>query len=128
MASVDKKKPEEKTESPYYTKEAALKLTNILYDPVAVEICKQIDVQDEGLLLSLTRVNTLRECHQWASKFTQDAAMNLNRTWSLGKVYRVAFLLLSRSINMKAFMSGIGLAGVQAVAEESEDFGEDKDW
>lgn len=127
MNNKAKNKEEEVKQTPYYSNEALLKMTNVLFDPIASDLVEQANLNREAHILSLGRISSSREAHYWASQITRDAGMNPKRTWTLDEVYRVAFLLLSRSINMDAFKLGIGLAGTQAV-QETEGVGEDMEW
>jgi hypothetical protein len=118
-----------------YSNDAMLKMVTLIFDPLEVATMKELGLTDEAHLLGLTRINSSLECHHWALSIMKEAgAKNLNRDtsvldgrkWPLSKIYRISFLLARRSVDMRAFMMGVGLAGKQSIAESEagEDEGE----
>jgi hypothetical protein len=88
-----------------------LRLVNFLYDP------------DNKHLSSLSFINTRREAFMLSMQKVKEAALNpikdehgqkipLSRTW------RTEYLMLTRSVDGKAFKFGVGLAHGQAEEEE----------
>ncbi len=116
-----------KERSSHYSDEAMLKMVNLLYDPLTIELCEETGVKDEAQLLSLTLINSSREAYFWALQLAKEATFSINRTWPLSRVIRVAFLLARRSLQMKAFMLGVGLAQEQAITK-TEEAGEETEW
>jgi len=112
----------------YYSDEALLKMVNLLYDPLTVALVKQIGISDEAHLLSLTRINSSREAYFWSVQIAKESALNPDRTWRISKIIRVAFLLARRSLDMRAFMLGVGLAQEQALTKSDEGVGEEAEW
>ncbi len=121
-----------------YSDEYMLKMANLVFDPMALELCKQAGLKDEGHLLGLTRINSSKEAFYWARQMTLEAAYNRDNDpelleklgddkWPLSKVFRVAFLLLRRSLEMKGFMLGVGLAQEQSIMK-TEETGEGTEW
>lgn len=114
------------TNLPHYSNEAMLKMVNVLFDPSMLSLSKELGIKDEANLLSLTRINSSREIFVWAKQITREAALNPHRQWKLGRIFRTSFLFARRSIDMKAFTMGIGLAQEQNIAK-SEESGEEYD-
>lgn len=116
--------------------DAILKMVNVLFDPLNVETVRELGLTDESNLLGLTLINSSREAFHWAMSITREAgkrklARNDDeenaRHWSLSKIKRVAFLIARRSLNMRAFSMGVGLAGKQSYdTDEGEDI--DRGW
>ena len=103
-----KEEPQDDVKRTYTTDEAQLRLVNLIYDT------------DEAHILSLTRIRTSREAFLHATQITREAALLKSRdpvTTPLSKVWRHAYLLLARSIDMHAFNMAVGLARGQAEAE-----------
>jgi hypothetical protein len=124
--------------SPRYSDEYMVKMANLVFDPMALELCAQAGIKDEGHLLGLTRINSSKEAFYWARQITMEAAYNRDTSpelveklgdnkWPLSKVFRVSFLLMRRSLDMKGFMLGVGLAQEQSIMK-TEDTGEGSDW
>jgi len=84
--------------------EALLKLVNLLYDT------------DDTKLAELSWLDH-REVFPMSIQMTKEEALKEERTIPLTKVWRTAYLRLKRSVQMKAFMVGAGLAHEQAAAE-----------
>lgn len=105
-----KKEEPQKKEERYYGSEAALlRLTNLLYDT------------DDEHLPSLTRINSTREAILLSIQVTKEMALDPKRIKlkvPLSRIFRNSFLMFKRSIGMKAFLVGAGLAQGQAEAEE----------
>lgn len=118
---------EELKRSPHYSEEAMLKMVNLLYDPLTTQLCEEVGIAAQAQLLSLTRINSSREAFFWATQMAKEATFNTERKWPLSQIIRTAFLLARRSIDMKAFMLGVGLAQEQAITK-TEETGEDADW
>ncbi len=111
---------------PYYTQEALLKVINLLFDPLTIALVEEAGIGDEGYLLSLTRIYSSREAWHWATEIGQEAFQNPNRTWSISKIIRCAFLLARRSIGMQGFLRGIDIAAQQTLVKD-EAVGEEAD-
>ena len=130
--------------SPYYSGEAVMFMSNLLYDPLAIDMLKEAGINDEAMLLGLTSINNSRECFYWAAQITKNAALLKKvrldeatkyddvdlpagqRHWPLSKIFRVAFLISRRSVDMKAFEWGNKLAQEQQITK-SEEQGEAED-
>ena len=93
--------------------EALLKLVNVLFDT------------DKEQLPQLSRLER-REVFPMSVQMMKEEALNPNRTEPLTKIWRTAYLQLKRSVDMKAFMIGAGLAHEQAQAEQEK--GEEEEW
>lgn len=93
-----------------YTSEAAmLRLTNLLYDT------------DEEHLPSLTRIHSSKEAILLSIQTAKELAtdkVRIAKKVPLSRVFRNALLMYKRSIGMKAFLVGAGLAQGQAEAAE----------
>lgn len=127
-----------------YSDAVQMRLTNLMYDPLTVALVKETGMNDEVNLLGLTRINSSREAFYWAAQITKGSArlrlvqlceqtrepdcdLGVNeRHWSLRKIFRVAFLIARRSIDMVAFKEGNKLAMEQQITK-SEDTGEAED-
>lgn len=127
---------EERKQSPAYSDEVMLRLTNLIYDPLATLLFDQAGIHpDEAHLLSLTRINSSREAAFWAQQISKEAAYNRYIkhhpcTWPISQVWRVAFLLARRSIPGvcgPGFTMGVSLAQEQSITK-SEEAGEEGDW
>ena len=121
---------------PDYSEEVQLRLTNLIYDPLATMLFDNAGIHpDEAHLLSLTRINSSREAASWAQQITREAIYNIyvhhhECDWGPSQIWRVAFLLARRSIPGvcgPGFMLGVGLAQEQSITK-SEEPGEEKDW
>lgn len=107
----------DRTEKRQYINEAAIRLQNLLFDTT------------EEHLLGLTRINSSREALLLSIQITKEAALDPERIANtesplfgtpLTRIWRRSFLMLRRSIDMKAFMLGVGLAHEQVAAEVEE--------
>lgn len=121
---------------PDYSEEVQLRLTNLIYDPLATMLFENAGIHpDEAHLLSLTRINSSREAASWAQQITREAIYQqyVNGhacTWPASQIWRVAFLLARRSIPGTCgpgFMLGVGLAQEQNITKEEGDV-ESKEW
>jgi len=121
---------------PDYSEEVQLRLTNLIYDPLATMLFREAGIDpDEAHLLSLTRINSSREAASWAQQITREAIYqqyvhNKVCSWPASQIWRVAFLLARRSIPGQCgpgFTLGIGLAQEQNITKAEED-GETKEW
>ena len=121
---------------PDYSEEVQLRLTNLIYDPLATMLFENAGIHpDEAHLLSLTRINSSREAAAWAQQITREAIYNIyvNRhkcDWAPSQIWRVAFLLARRSIAGTCgpgFMLGVGLAQEQSITKQEEP-SEEKEW
>jgi len=121
---------------PDYSEEVQLRLTNLIYDPLATMLFENAGIHpDEAHLLSLTRINSSREAAAWAQQITREAIYNIyvNRhkcDWAPSQIWRVAFLLARRSIPGTCgpgFMLGVGLAQEQSITKQEEP-SEEKEW
>jgi len=110
VKTAKKEEPAQESQKKNYTSEAALlRLTNLLYDT------------DDEHLPSLTRINSTREAILLSIQVTKEMALDPNRVKQgtpLSRIFRNSFLMFKRSIGMKAFLVGAGLAQGQAEAEE----------
>ena len=91
-----------------YTNEASVRIVNMILDP------------DERSLLSLSRINSSRECLLLSIQIAKEAAMDeeiCKQNIPISKVWREAFLLLRRSLDSKTLSLSFGLAHEQAVSE-----------
>ena len=95
------------------TGEALLKLVNLLYDT------------DKDRLPQLSSLER-REVFPMSIQMMKEEALNPDRKEPLTKIWRTAYLSLKRSVGMKAFMIGAGLAHEQAQAETEK--GEEEEW
>jgi hypothetical protein len=116
----EKAEVKEKEKPQNYTEGAALKLVNLLYDV------------DEAHLLSLTRIKSSREAFMLSMQVVKEAALNPvydadGKKVPLSRIWRRTFLTLMRSLDMKAFAWGVGLANNQ-VEEEAEEPSETGSW
>jgi len=127
---------EELKQRPDYSEDVQLRLTNLIYDPLATMLFENAGIHpDEAHLLSLTRINSSREAAAWAQQITREAIYNIyvNKhacDWSPSQIWRVAFLLARRSIPGTCgpgFMLGVGLAQEQSITKQEEP-SEEKEW
>lgn len=121
---------------PYYSDEVMLKLVNLLYDTVVVDLFHEAGLKaDIAHLIGLTRINNSREAWYWAQRIAKEAAYNkyakgFTPSWSIGEIQMVAFLLARRSIPGQVgpgFMLGVGLAQEQSITK-AEEAGEEADF
>jgi hypothetical protein len=103
-----------------YTNEAAIRMVNLIFDP------------DDKNLLSLCRIRTTREAFTLAMQITKEATLmerkdSKGNRVPLSKYWRNAYLMLTRSIDMKAFLMGVGLAHGQA-EDEADKIGEEAEF
>jgi len=151
LAREEKQKPkhdpanddrDELKRHPSYSDEAMLRLTNVIFDPMVAELCREANIKDEAQLLSFTKINSSREAIYWANQIAKEAYINRYKPggktthtdgtplWPIRKVRRVAFLLLRRSMPGTvggAFALGVGLAQEQQITK-SEEGGEEDSW
>ena len=140
VVEVDDVEEPDLKSKPYYSDEAMIKMINLLYDPIVATLCREAGIADEAQLLSLTKINSSREAWYWAQQIAKEAfyhrynrdpnapPMPKNyRRWPISKIQRVAFLLARRSLDMKAFQLGVGLANEQNIVK-SEEGGEEDNW
>jgi len=128
-ASPDVSDSEVLKQKSYYSDEALLKMVNLLYDPLTLSFIEETGLKEEAHLLSLTRINSSKEAYFWAVQIAKEAILNNpKRTWPISKIIRVGFLLARRSIDMKAFMLGVGLAQEQALTKGENGVEEDAEW
>jgi len=127
---------EELKDKPYYSDEVALRMVNLLYDPLATDLMEQAGMSaDEAHLLSLTRINNSKEAWYWAQQIAKRAMFNKyakghKTTWSADRIQMTAFLLMRRSIPGSCgpgFMLGVGLAQEQNIVK-AEEAGEESEW
>lgn len=121
---------------PDYSEEVQLRLTNLIYDPLATMLFENAGIHpDEAHLLSLTRINSSREAASWAQQITREAIYQQyvhghTCAWPASQIWRISFLLARRSIPGTCgpgFMLGVGLAQEQQITKEESDQ-EGKDW
>jgi len=93
--------------------EALLKLVNVLWDT------------NEEKLPELSRLER-REVFPMSIQMMKEQALVEGRKEPLSKIWRTAYLRLKRSVDMRAFMIGAGLAHEQAQAETEK--GEEEEW
>ena len=93
--------------------EALLRLVNVLFNT------------DIDQLPQLSRLER-REVFPLSIQMMKERALDPTRNEPLTKVWRTAYLQLKRSVDMRAFMIGAGLAHEQAQAEEEK--GEEEEW
>lgn len=127
----------------YYSDDALIKMVNLLYDPMTIELCKEAEISDIAQLLSLTNIKTSREAFYWSHRIATEAYANRyrpggtgsfhddgTRKWTIGKIEMVAFLIARRSMTMpvgSAFALGVGLAQEQSITK-AEDLGDGESW
>lgn len=146
-ASSDSDDETKMRQKPYYSDEVFVKMTNLLYDPLSIELCKEADIADVAQLLGLTSITSSKEAFYWAHSVAREAFANRyrpggtggfhidingnkRRKWSIGKVEMIAFLVARRSMKIpvgSAFALGVGLAQEQTITK-SEGTGEEASW
>lgn len=127
----------------YYSDDVFIKMTNLLYDPLTIELCTEADITDVAQLLGLTKINSSREAFYWSHRLCVEAFANRyrpggtgpyhpdgTRKWSIDKLRMVSFMLARRSLPGTvggAFALGVGLAQEQSITR-SDGEGEADDW